>query len=86
MGWAAHLVGMEEMWIAYKIFIGKTERKRQFGRYENNSRMDLREIGWEGVDWIDLMGCCEHGNEPSVSIKVGKFLDKLRDSYPVPWS
>jgi hypothetical protein len=40
--------------------------------------MDLGEIGWEGVDWI-LLGpvedTCERGNEPSGSIKDGKFLD-----------
>jgi len=34
--------------------------------------VDLKETGWDGVDWIDLtkdMGqwpeSCEHGNEPS---------------------
>jgi hypothetical protein len=37
--------------------------------------MDLREIGWDGVDWIDLAQdrdqwrALEHGNEPSGSIK-----------------
>jgi hypothetical protein len=37
--------------------------------------MDLREIVWEGVEWIhlaqdrDQWQTCEHGNEPSVSIK-----------------
>jgi len=40
--------------------------------------MDLRETGWEGVDWIHLAPDRDHclaGNEPSVSIKGGKFLD-----------
>jgi hypothetical protein len=43
--------------------------------------MDLGEIGWEVVDWTDLLkigtsvGVCEHGSEPSGSIKGGKFLD-----------
>jgi hypothetical protein len=39
--------------------------------------MDLRELVWEGVDWNHLaqdrgsvMGSCEHGNEPSGSIKA----------------
>jgi hypothetical protein len=33
--------------------------------------MDLREIGWRVVDEIDVAqeGSCEHGNEPSGSIK-----------------
>ena len=32
----------------------------------------------KGTDWIDLdqtMGSCKRGNEPSVSIKCGEFLD-----------
>jgi hypothetical protein len=35
-----------------------TGRKEPFGRprrrWENNIKMDLKEIGWEGVAWIDL--------------------------------
>jgi hypothetical protein len=46
---------------------------------EDNIRTDLGEIGWGGIDWIDLPrnreGSCEHGNEPSDSIKVGNFLN-----------
>jgi hypothetical protein len=38
--------------------MGKPERKRPLGRHKyrwvNNIKMDLREIGWVGVDWIDL--------------------------------
>jgi hypothetical protein len=43
--------------------------------------MNLREIMWEGVDWVlltqdrDQWRTCENGNEPSVSIKRGEFLD-----------
>jgi hypothetical protein len=43
---------------AYNILVGKPEWKRPFGRprhqWEDNIKMDLREIGWEGVDWIHL--------------------------------
>jgi hypothetical protein len=39
-------------------FIQKTERKKPHGRcrhrWEDNIRVDLRDIGWEGVDWIHL--------------------------------
>jgi hypothetical protein len=42
----------------YRILVGKPERKRPLGtprrRWEDNIRMDFREIGWSGVDWIDL--------------------------------
>jgi hypothetical protein len=43
---------------AYNILVSKCEGKRQFGRprriREDNIKMDLREIGLEGVDWIHL--------------------------------
>jgi hypothetical protein len=39
---------------AYNILVGKLEGKRPLGRprsrWENNIRIDLREIGWRGVD------------------------------------
>jgi hypothetical protein len=38
-------------------------------RWEDNIKIDYREIGSEGG------GYCEHGNEPSGSIKGGEFLD-----------
>jgi hypothetical protein len=38
--------------------VGKPEGKRPLGRprrrWENNIRIDLRDIGWGEVDWIDL--------------------------------
>jgi hypothetical protein len=43
---------------AYRIFAGKPEGKRPLGRpahrWLDNIKMDLREIGWGGIDWIDL--------------------------------
>jgi hypothetical protein len=43
---------------AYRILVGKPEGKRPLGRerrrWVNNIKMDLREIGWGGMDWIDL--------------------------------
>jgi hypothetical protein len=43
---------------AYRIMLGKPEGKRRLGRprrrWEDNIKMDLREIGWSGMDWIDL--------------------------------
>jgi hypothetical protein len=39
---------------AYNILVGKPERKRPLGkpsrRWENNIRMNFREIGWEVVN------------------------------------
>jgi ribosome biogenesis protein Nip4 len=34
---------------------GKRPLRRPRGRCEENITMDLREIGWGGRDWIDLV-------------------------------
>jgi hypothetical protein len=43
---------------AYRILVGKLEGRRSFGRsrrrWVNNIKIDLREIGWDGIDWVDL--------------------------------
>jgi hypothetical protein len=43
---------------AYRILVGKPEGKRPLGRpigrWEDNIRMDLRGIGWGGMDWVYL--------------------------------
>jgi hypothetical protein len=43
---------------AYRILVGKPEGKRPLGRPRqwrlDNIKMDLREIGWDGMDWFDL--------------------------------
>jgi hypothetical protein len=48
--------GREEVCI--RILLGNPEGKRPFGRHrrrcENNIRMNLREMGWGVMDWIDL--------------------------------
>jgi hypothetical protein len=58
MKWAGHVERMEEMRNAYSISTGKPEGKRPRGgsrhRWEDNIRMDLREIRWEEVDWLHL--------------------------------
>jgi hypothetical protein len=40
------------------ILVGKPERKRPLGRprlrYVDNIKIDLREVGWDGMDWIDV--------------------------------
>jgi hypothetical protein len=43
---------------AHRILVGKADGKRQLGRssrrWLDNINMDLGEIGWGGMDWIDL--------------------------------
>jgi hypothetical protein len=58
MSWAGHVARMGERRNAYRILVGKPEGKRSLGRprrrWVDNIKMDLRKIGWDGIDWIDL--------------------------------
>jgi hypothetical protein len=58
MRWAGHVALMTAKRIAYRILVGKSEVKRPLGRlghrWEDNIRMDLREMGWCVMDWINL--------------------------------
>jgi hypothetical protein len=42
----------------HTVVVGEPEEKRPLGkprrRWEDNIRMDLKEIGWEGVDWMHV--------------------------------
>jgi hypothetical protein len=44
---------------AYRILVAKPERKRPLRtrtrRWVDNIKMDLRETGWDDMDWIDLV-------------------------------
>jgi len=44
---------------AYRVLVGKLDRKRLLGRprrkWEDDIKVDLQEVGWGGMDWIDLM-------------------------------
>jgi hypothetical protein len=70
---------MEDMRNAYNILVRKPGGKRPLGgprhRWEDNIRMKLREIWWEGMDWMHLAFPCEHGDEPLGSVEGGEFLD-----------
>jgi hypothetical protein len=39
---------------ASRILVGKPEGKRHYEDLNVGGRMDLREIGWGGMDWIDV--------------------------------
>jgi hypothetical protein len=49
----------EEKKNAYRILVGKTEGKRTLVRPRRRwvviIKMDLREIGWDGMDWINWL-------------------------------
>jgi len=59
MRWAAsHVARMGTMRNAYNILVLRPERKSLLVRprrgWEDNIRMNIREIGWEAVDWLLL--------------------------------
>jgi hypothetical protein len=59
MRWEVHVALMGEKRNAYRILVGKSKGKRPLGRprrrWMDNIKMGLREIGWDGVDWIGLV-------------------------------
>jgi hypothetical protein len=74
----------------YRVLVGRPEGKRPLGRprrrWEDNIKMNLREIGIDGRTGFGWLGTgsrvcfCEHDNGPSGSIKKAGFFDKLRDN------
>jgi hypothetical protein len=56
--WTEHVAWMGEMRNTYNILIGNPEGKRLLGRprrrWEDNVKMDLKEIRWKGGDWMPL--------------------------------
>jgi hypothetical protein len=56
--WAGHVARIGERTGACRVLVGKPERRRPLEgpriRWEDNIKMDLRKVGWGGIDWIDL--------------------------------
>jgi hypothetical protein len=49
---------MEEKSGAYTILVGRPEGRRPLGRprrrWEDNIKMDLQDVGWGSMDWVEL--------------------------------
>jgi hypothetical protein len=58
MRWAGHVARIGEKENAYRLFVRKPEGKRPVGRtslrWVDNIKMDVGEIVWRGMNWIDL--------------------------------
>jgi len=58
MRWAGHVAGMGEKRGVYRVVVGKPEGKRPLGRprrrWDDNIKTDLQEVGFRGMDWIEL--------------------------------
>jgi hypothetical protein len=58
MRWAGHVARMGEGRSVYRVLVGRPEGERPLGRptrrWEDNIKMDLRDIGIDGENWIRL--------------------------------
>jgi len=58
MRWAGHVACMGERRGVYRVMVGKPEGKRPLGRprrrWEDNIKMDLKEVGEGCGDWMEL--------------------------------
>ncbi|KAJ4441541.1 hypothetical protein ANN_11397 [Periplaneta americana] len=56
--WAGHVAHMGESRNAYSVLVGRSKGIRPLGRkrrrWEDNIKMDLRKVGYDGRDWINL--------------------------------
>jgi hypothetical protein len=59
MNWAGYVACLEEVRSVYEIFLGKPQLQRPLSihldRWEDNIKMDTKEIACENVDWIQLI-------------------------------
>jgi hypothetical protein len=79
MRWAGHVTNMGEGRGVYRVLVGRPEGRRPLGRprrrWEDKIKMDIRErgvMGRTGFSWLRIGssdGLCEHGDEPSGSIR-----------------
>jgi hypothetical protein len=54
MRWGGHVARMGQKRNAYRILVGKRPLGRPRCRWMDNIKIDLREIGWDVMDWIYL--------------------------------
>jgi hypothetical protein len=64
MRWAWHVARMGEEMKSYRFLAGKPDGKRPLGRrtrgWEDSIKIDPREIGWGGMDWINMVQDRDH--------------------------
>ena len=57
MRWPGHIALMGERRGLYRCLVGKPQGRigRHRRRWENSTKIDLQEVGCEGMDWIDMV-------------------------------
>ena len=58
MRWAGHVACVGDSKAVYRVVMGRSEGKRPLGRprrrWVDNIKMNIQEVGWVGVDWLEL--------------------------------
>jgi len=58
MRWARHVARTGDRRGVHRVLVDRPHGKRQVGRprrrWEDTIKKDLQEVGWRGMDWIDL--------------------------------
>jgi hypothetical protein len=66
--WARHVANMGRKRNIHKVLVEKSERKIPLGRprskCEDNIKIELKGIGWQGTDWIHLDQDRDQGQAP----------------------
>ncbi|KAJ4435918.1 hypothetical protein ANN_18540 [Periplaneta americana] len=85
--WAGHVAHMGESRNAYRVLVGRLKGKRPLGRprrrWEDNIKMDFREVGCDDRDWINLAqdrtddkdGCNDDNDDDDDSGDDGDSVD-----------
>jgi len=70
----------------YRVVVRRPDKERQLGRAKRRREFNLKmglprrgmgkhELDFSGLEYIQVVGLCECGDEPSGSMKCGEFLD-----------
>jgi hypothetical protein len=80
MRWAGYTARMEEKRNAYRLLVGKTEGKSPLGRtrrrWVDNIKMNLREIEWVDMNWLDLAQDRSQ-RKALVNLRVPQIIEKF---------
>ncbi|KAJ4428359.1 hypothetical protein ANN_24378 [Periplaneta americana] len=85
--WTGHVERMGESINAYRVLVGRPERKRPLRRprrrWEDNIKMDLREVEYDNKEWINLAQDRDRwpkqGDNCGVTSRIPSFYSRVND-------
>ncbi|KAJ4443899.1 hypothetical protein ANN_05686, partial [Periplaneta americana] len=81
--WAGHVARMGESRNAYRVLVGRPEGIRPLGmlkcRWEDNIKIDLREVGYDGRNWINL---AQDRDRWQAYVRMAMNFRELDSKYP----